>query len=211
MRSTHKDPKTAYRYLQEHLNLLAEYYKLWKLKVNGLKSETILFTRNRLVTTLQPLQFESIPIRRVMSVKYLGITIQHNLKFNEHCMNVIKQAKSTWTKLWPLVGLNSSLNAANKVTMYKLYARSILTYNIQIWNDISKTNMKKLQSFQNKCLRHCLSLRPHPVTFKQVPTTVVHILTRSTSVMAYSVELKNKFINSCKLHANLLIKSFFPH
>ena len=52
---------------------------------------------------------------------------------------------------------------------------SILTYNIQVWDDVSNLNMKKLESFQNKCLRQSLSLRPNPVTYRQITTQKSYI------------------------------------
>ena len=140
------------------------------MQINESKSEFILFTRRWILPELSQMSMNGCQIERSSSIKYLGITMQHNIKFNKHCKNVMNQAKSTVTRLNPLIGCHSTLNSTNKITLYKSCIRSLLTYNIHVWDDISNTNMKKLESFQNKCLRQYLKLRPHPISHRQVRT-----------------------------------------
>lgn len=56
-----------------------------------------------------------------------------------------------------LVGYNRSLNEANKITLYKLYIRLIMTIvyvtycHIHIWDDISQT-LVKIHSSAKNCI-----------------------------------------------------------
>ena len=111
--------------------------------------------------------------------------------------------------LYKFIGYYGNLSKRNKLTIYKACERSLLTYNIQIWDDVSKSNMKKLESFQNKCLRQCLSLRPNPVTYRQITTQILHLQSNVTTLMEYATRIKEKFIDKCRRHSNELIKSLF--
>ena len=128
-------------------------------------------------------------MRRTNTVKYLGITLQSNMKFNQHCSNVIQQARTSISKLWKFISPRSKLNSKNKITIYKLYTRSILTYNIQVWRDISQTNLMKIQRIQNNSLRLSLGLRPHPVTYKQINNNKIHEMAGIETIKEFSDRL----------------------
>lgn len=129
-------------------------------------------------------------IQRSSAIKYLGVTMEQNLRFNLHCKNVLQQARNAASRLYKFIGYYGNLNTRNKLTIYKTCVRSLLTYNIQVWNDVSKSNMKKLESFQNKCLRQCINLRTNPVTYRQVPTQVVHL---QSKILLIYVNIGMKF------------------
>lgn len=142
-------------------------------------------------------------------VKYLGVTLQSNLKFNQHVANVIKKAKDVTSKLWSLIKPGSKLHQNNKLLMYKLYVRSVLTYNIQIWDDISNGSKQKLQVYQNRCIRTALNLRPHPVTYKQIPTNTIHEMSRIPKITEFASKIKENFVQKCRQHVNELVVSLF--
>jgi len=61
--------------------------------VNASKSECILFTKRKKFEAPLSIMFNGAIVSVSKSVKYLGVTLQSNLKFNEHCSNVLKKAK----------------------------------------------------------------------------------------------------------------------
>ena len=138
IRYTHKNPKISVIYLQEHLNILSPYYEKWKMKINESKSKFILFTRKRISPVIQQNQ-----IKQSSSIKYLVVTIEHKLKFNHYCKNVLQQARQTLVKIYVLLGYYSNLHKTNKMKIYKTCVRSLLTYNIHVWDDVSNSNLKK--------------------------------------------------------------------
>jgi len=176
----------------------------WKIKVNAGKSENIVFTRKR--RTYSNLILNDLEIPNVNNVKYLGITFQHNGKFNNHCTNVIKTTNHVITKLWKFIGPYSKMNRANKLTIYKLYIRSLMTHNIFVWEELCATKMKSIQRLQNKCLRMVLQLRPNPVTFKQVKTATIHAITSVPTIQEFLKRLKTKFLDKCLHHKNPLVR-----
>ena len=47
----------------------------------------------------------------------------------------------------------STLTIPNKLTLYKLFIRSVLTYAASVWSYTSPSNYRRLQVLQSKCLR----------------------------------------------------------
>ena len=209
--SSEKDEKLATSYLQEHLDILNPYYWKWKIRVNATKSEHICFTRRRQTTESIQLTFNNSLILQKKSVKYLGVVLQSNMKFNLQTTEAIKKAKNTTTKLWCLIGPRSKLSVVNKLTIYKLFTRSALTYNIHIWYNTSMTNKQKIQTYQNKVIRLCLNMRPHPITHRQVRNEVIHQQSHIPTVSEFCKKISNNFRFGCLNHENEIIKSLFSH
>ncbi len=93
---------SAHKTLQKHLNKLSEYYSLWKIKINVNKTEVITFSERRKVENSIPiLNLNSEPISEKTCVKYLGIHLQSNLKFNYHINEIIKKSNLTIRSLYP--------------------------------------------------------------------------------------------------------------
>ena len=126
-------------------------------------------------------------------------------------MKSIKKAKYVTTSLYTLLGPKSKLSVINKINIYKMYSKSNLSYNIHIWHNTSKSNQQKLQSYQNKMLRLCMNLRPHPMTHRQVRNTRIHEQCKMPTVMEFAQKIKNKFIKGCEGHQNEIVSTLFTH
>jgi len=55
--------------------------------------------------------------------------------------------------LFPLLARDSTLASHNRLTLYKLLIRPILTYAAPVWSNTSNTKYRHLQTLQSKCLR----------------------------------------------------------
>lgn len=213
--STDKSPKQATQNIQNHLTELQEYFSTWKIKINANKTEQITFTTKRkFKDDQQPfqLQYNNEKIKIVRSAKYLGVFLSCNMKFNIHVNHVIQKAKKAMNTLFPFIKYENDFSLENKLLMYKLFLRPILTYSIQSWNNISKTQFKKLQIIQNKNLRMALDLRPDPISYKQVKTEVVHEMAKVPMLKEFIYKLcKNTYLKMVghenKIIANLSIIS----
>ena len=56
-----------------------------------------------------------------------------------------------------LLGRNSSLTIYNKLLLYKQIIKPIWTYGIQLWGCTKPTNVRIIQTFQNKVLRNLIN------------------------------------------------------
>lgn len=87
------------------------------------------------------------------NLKYLGLHLDPKLNFTNHLKQISQKAYQTMFRLYPLFNKRSNLSVSNKLLLYKLCIRPILTYAAPVRSKISKTHYDKLQIIQNKCLR----------------------------------------------------------
>lgn len=198
-------PSVAFSRLQSHLNLLHDYFWKWKMKINADKSECILFTRSRSNFSNLLLEFGGNVINRVDRIKLLGLYVDKKLSYAYHVDKAISKANDISRRLKPLLKRNSGLSIQNKIALYKVFMRSVLTYAITIWNVISVTNFKKVEVFQNKTLRRLWDLRPHPITFRQVPTRTLLDMSDVESVIDFTKRLTKQMYDRMRGHPNSLI------
>ena len=102
------------------------YFTKWKLRVNVNKTEAILFTKRRPAAPPQP-QFQHTVIHWSPSICHLGLALDTKLLFTTHLHAVTHKATGVFLQLFPLLARNSTLSLHNKLTLYKLLIRPILT------------------------------------------------------------------------------------
>ena len=66
---------------------------------------------------------------------------------------VTKKATCILCPIFPLLARDSTLTHSNKLTLYQLLIRSILTYAAPICRSTCPSNYRKLHVIQSKCLR----------------------------------------------------------
>ena len=77
--------------LQQDLNLLEEWATKWKMSFNLQKCEFLRITNKKYPIFSQYLIQNEI-IREVTYAKYLGVTIDQNLKWSEHVKQITNKA-----------------------------------------------------------------------------------------------------------------------
>lgn len=167
----------------------------------------MLFTRRRKCAQLSDLTYGDSSIRRVECMKILGLSIDARLTFKSHIDKILSKARLTQRKLFPLLKRNSGLITQNKVAIYKLFIRPVLTYAISVWNCASVTNFRRIQVYQNKCLRSILNLRPDPFTYWQVPTCAIHDVAGTETMLEFMERITTSLYVKMCVHTNALIRS----
>jgi len=186
--------------LSHAISVLLRYFTKWKLRVNIHKTEAILFTKRRPVTP-DPVRFQHTVIPWTPHVRYLGVTLDSKLLFTKHITSVTHRASGTLLRLFPLLARDSTLNLSNKLSLYKLIIRSILTYAAPVWSNTSFYNYRRLQVSQSKCLR---VIGNYP---KRTPIPVLHSNLNIQPIRDFIHLLTDKFFSSCLTHPNPLISS----
>ena len=148
---SHINPQTASRELQEHLDKIANWLRIWRIKVNETKSTHITFTLNKRTCPLVKLNNVTIP--QQTHVKYLGLHLDRRLTWRKHVESKRNQIKIKMSKMYWLIGRTSKLSLDCKVLLYKAIIIPIWTYGIQLWGSTSASNIDILQRTQAKVLR----------------------------------------------------------
>lgn len=154
---SHIRRSTITNVLNKYLVKIVKFLKLWKLKLNTLKSEFCLFEANKKQRHYNPIVIDGQELHTASHVKYLGITLDKNLNFNEHVNCIRRKAAFCMHTLYPLIKCNSGLSVENKSLLYKQIVRPAISYGCQIYGNTTLTNQRKLQVLQNKFLRLCVN------------------------------------------------------
>ena len=138
-----------------------KYYNKWKIKINHLKTQATIFPFNkspkRIPQITLCMQGTEIPI--LDSVKYLGVVFDKKLTFKKHVIQAGDKALKCGRALFPLLNRKSKLNWKNKLLLYNMCIRPIMTYGCQVWSTrCANTYLKKLQIIQNKNLKIIFNL-----------------------------------------------------
>lgn len=145
--------------LIEHGRIISEYMKKWKINLNADKTQAIFITNRRkkeLPGKRLKIFDSSIPWQT--ECKYLGFMLEKRMTFKKHVEYVIDRANVAVHTLYPLISRKSKLHLKNKITIYKLAIRPIMTYACPAFINIGKCHLEKIQKFQNRILRMILNL-----------------------------------------------------
>lgn len=149
------DIHVAANKLQNALNILQDWFIKWQLKLNPLKCEAKIFTLRR------PHNPNNITINgeEIMwnpadnAIKYLGVYLDKRLTWSYHINKKLNEGYARLSILYPIINRKSKFRVKCATLVYKSILRPLVTYGCVIWGTASKTNIKKVQTFQNKVLR----------------------------------------------------------
>ena len=98
----------------------------------------------------------------------------------------------------PFLPPDSTLSLHNKLTLYKLLMRPILTYAAPVWRNTSFSNYRHLQILQSKCLR---VIGDYP---RRTPISHLHS-TLLLEPIRFIYRLTEKFFHNCSTHPKPLV------
>jgi ribonuclease P/MRP protein subunit RPP40 len=135
--------------LQQDLHQLELWEEKWDMKFNPSKCQVLQITRRE---TPIPTQYilHNTTLQTVPSAKYLGITISHNLSWNEHIDNITKKANQTLGFLRRNIKVHSE---RLKSQAYKTLVRPQLEYSSTVWSPHTGTLIDQLESVQRRAAR----------------------------------------------------------
>ena len=98
---------------------------------------------------------EGKQLQKVPSFKYLGITLDPTLNYNNHLASVIR---TVLFKMSLLSKVKKFLNNDTALQIYKSMILPYLDYADVIFSKANVTTLDKLQRLQNRCLKICAGL-----------------------------------------------------
>lgn len=153
--------------LNEYIAALVSFYTKWKIRINPLKSEVIVFkgpvrnhcrTVNRLYREVT-INVDGIRVPVKETVKYLGVTLTNNMKFIRHVDETLARANRALGAMRPIIYKISGLPIDIKMLCYRQLIRPIVRYAAPVWTLISANQMNRIGIFERKCLRYCVNSR----------------------------------------------------
>ena len=139
--------------LKKDLNIISEYYRINKLKLNLSKSQAVYIGKSRIEGLVNVLNEFKIPISREM--KYLGVIIDEEFKFDTYYTTL----KS---KLCQAVGavsvMRKKLLYRPLINFYMGHFQSHLMYTPFLLLKMSNRDIEQLQTIQNRILKMIFNL-----------------------------------------------------
>ena len=122
------------------------------LTLNTEKSYYCIFrtTQNHLINLPDEIEFNNKSIKRAKSIKYLGITLDEFLDWNEHITNIGKSLKSLFSVFY---NIRRYLTLEHIKVIYYTMIYSRIKYGICAYGFAKQENMDKVQVLQNKLLK----------------------------------------------------------
>lgn len=188
------DPNLMQNKIQEDLNLISSWFTYNKLTVNASKTKYMLIKPGR------PLNMPNLSINisntvlsRVTSFKYLGITIQENLKWDIHIDTVCRKIMGI-SCVMNRFGCN--LNNTARISLYYSMVNSHLSYLNPIWGtSATLTDIARLQVAQNHAIRkffyydyHYLNLSSSDIKQKYKILNVQQLLRYNKLIISFKID-----------------------
>jgi hypothetical protein len=193
-------PSVIEQAMNMFLNKLKKWLHKWRLDMNPKKCQYIVFvkeTKNPVHLKLKLFQ-DFIP--KVNSIKFLGITLDYQMNFNECINEVISKFNGRINIIKILSNKSWCLNNDTLKCIYFSLIRSIIEYNSIIYPLISESNKKRIRAIQYNALR--ISFR------KPIKTKNEEILqlSHATKLDDRLEHLNKRYFINCLKYNNELIK-----
>ena len=143
-------PTSNNKVLQKDLDKLAEWEHKWKIKFHPQKCQTIHISRNRNPIANKYL-LHGHTLESVTSAKYLGVTINSDLKWNNHIGNITSKANRTLGFLKRNFKISSP---KLKTQAYQTLVRPIVEYASPVWDPYNQNQIDKIEMVQRRAARY---------------------------------------------------------
>ena len=136
--------------LQKDIDLLGSWARKWGMGFQPVKCNMMQLTNKRINKIEASYTLEGTVLENVDSIKYLGVTITNDLKWNTHINNICTKANRTLGFL----GRNLfSCPQDVKEAAYKGLVRPVLEYGSSVWDPHTKCLQEELEKVQNRAAR----------------------------------------------------------
>ena len=136
--------------LQRDIDRLGSWARKWGMRFQPVKCNMMQLTRKRINKIHASYTLEGTNLENVESIKYLGVTITSDLRWNTHVSNVCTKANRT------LGFLRRNLYSCPqevKEAAYKGLVRPVLDYGSSVWDPPGVVLQEELESVEKRAAR----------------------------------------------------------
>lgn len=175
--------------IQKDVKILEEWARDHGLSFSASKTKAMIIT-NRKNVTKGNIYINNQPVEWVRSIKYLGITLDDKLTWNQHMKNVSKKANLVMAQCRKMIGKNWGLRPRICKWTYTSLVRPILTYACVVWLKATKQPSKLtiLRRIQRKaCLATLNGMISTPTAAMEVMMDIrpIDIYIEAVAVSSY--------------------------
>lgn len=140
--------------LQQDIENLASWADKWSMKFAPSKCKTIRISRKIRKNIPYLYHLQGVALDSVKEIKYLGVTITHNLRWNKHIADIVSRSN----KVLGLLRRNLSFcNQQVKQAAYIGLVRPMLEYASVIWDPHTENLKSEIEKVQRRAARFVTS------------------------------------------------------
>ena len=152
--ASHPDKEHLFRAMNANLNQLSQWCKQNSLVINPKKSNYMLFSQNNEHNTndqtLPSLSLSGKTVSKCSQFKFLGITLDHDLKWREHTANVnLKVGQG----LFALKSMKHIVSRSTLIKAYHAFVQTHIDYGCLLWGNTYERYLKPIKVNQKKAIR----------------------------------------------------------
>ena len=179
--------------LLERMQLIVSHIKAWcdenELELSPDKSKLVLFTHKRKFHLHTPIMIGDTPLHYTKDVRYLGVILDHKLKWNKHIQQVTNKANKSTMTATRTIGKSWGLTPQTARWIYNSITIPRVSYASHVWGlNPSSAISHRLYKVQNQAARmiiHCpkyTSRKTMEIT-AGIPPLTEKVKERATSIL----------------------------
>lgn len=143
------NPQTSADQLNADLSKITSWAKTWLVSFSPEKTKSMLCTQKR-SPPIPDLFFDGKVLENVIHHKHLGITLQSNLKWDNHITEIITKVNK---RLDIMTCLKYKLDRKTLEKMYFAFIRPIIEYGNNIWSNCNAKQTEDIEKLQKRAAR----------------------------------------------------------
>ena len=134
------------------MTALNSWFTANKMTLNTDKSTFTIFksSRKNIPDLPDKIEFLDYEIKRTSNIKFLGLTLDENLSWNDHIDEVCNKLKSFFHIFY---NIRDYLSKKAIQSIYYALVYSRIKYGINVYGHVGPTKIEKIQILQNKLLK----------------------------------------------------------
>ena len=167
---------TVREIMQNALNVVAKWAVKEGLNISPHKTAMVPFTNRRKIEGLGPLKLHGKDIKLLDEIKYLGVTLDSRLTWNQRLQKTIRKTQTTFAVVRRTCGKKWGLRPSMVHWLYTRVIRPSILYGVLVWwpKVIQKTTKTQLGRIQRMA---CLAITG---AMKSTPTAAMEVLLNLT-------------------------------
>lgn len=193
--------------LQNQINNATVWFNKWRLQINPLKSQFIIFYHSP-KNTSPAIDMTNLRIRPTEMVKYLGINLDNKVNLKHHTKQIKRKIISRAKHFRALTYRSRGINLKTATKIYKAICRPLLEYGHPIFMNCRNPTLNNIRVAETSALRVITKIR-NPINALYKPSNrLLYHRTRIKPIESRLNDLNTKFAkrerNATLLHPFLL-------
>ena len=180
--------------IQKHLDKISKWCNVWRIKLNPLKTKVLHFSERKRPLLECNIKLDNVKLEAEKSVKFLGVTFDHKLTFEDHIKDKIINTRHITSSFYSLKSKKYKIPQKTMINLYKIFIRPNFDYGNTALITADNKYIYKWEQIQMNILRSILCLN------KNINNEVVRKCANISSISERIKELAKTWFNEAQVN-----------